>query len=186
MTMAVLSADVFWSSDEMLGDNSTGNAEIGAYWNLDTIQGLAKYDVWFEDGEGKLDDYASVSMGGTYVEGKGEYKIRWDITAFGAYDIYLSARGPFENEEQQQIDWVAEWNQFGTGEPMTLGSIDGSQPYDATKLVYRHDPLQDLVHSSGEVEFTITTEEYEISDKENDIYSTSLYITISDNSGSQL
>ena len=186
ITLAVLSADIFWSSDAELEMGKPGTAEIEAYWNLDTIQSLSNYDVWFESDEGRLEDNATVSLGGTYIQGVGTYKIGWDITAFDAYNIYLSSSGPFKNDEEKNIDWVAEWFVYGTGESMTLGSIDGTQPYNAAKLVYRHNPQTDSIHSSGAVDFEITTENYEISDKENDIYSTYLYITISDNSGSQV
>ena len=149
LTSAVLPADIFWSSEEKLEANDAGTAEISAYWNLEEIQGLTEYDVWFE-GE-------SDSTDGGYVR-----------------------------LEDNAIDWEAEWKAYGTETDVVLGSIDGSQPYTDEKLIYQHNPQKNQIHSTGSVPFTITTANYEISNKENDIYRTYLYITIKDNTGSQL
>ena len=193
LVLAVLPADIFWSSDEELKENAAGTAEISAYWNLEEIQGLTEYDVWFEGesdstegGYSRLEDNASVSLGGTYIQGKGTYKVGWDITSFAACNIFLSASGAFVNDENKQIDWEATWKTYGTNNEVTLGSIDGSQLYTEEKLVYQHNPQKDRIHNTGTVPFTITTENYQGSDKENDIYKTYLYITIKDNSGGQL
>ena len=193
LTSAVLPADIFWSSEEKLEANDAGTAEISAYWNLEEIQGLTEYDVWFEGesdstdgGYVRLEDNAVVSMGGTSIQGKGTFGIGWDITSFGACNIFLSASGAFENDEKKTIDWEAEWKAYGTETDVVLGSIDGSQPYTDEKLIYQHNPQKNQIHSTGSVPFTITTANYEISNKENDIYRTYLYITIKDNTGSQL
>lgn len=187
LTTVGLFADIYWSSDTKLEENAAGTAEISTYWDLDTVADLSSREVWFEDAsDGRLDDNASVSLGGTFIQGKGEYKVGWNITSFEACDILLSASGPFKNYASEEIDWVAEWTVYGSDEKVMLGAIDGTQPYDDEKLIYRHNPRENTINSTGKVPFVITTDNYAISDIENNIYKTYLYITIRDNSGSQL